>query len=55
MLLGNDPAGGHMDMYSVTCEKPVIDKSCKLAVDDTECVVTRAKAIRKLRGSRKIM
>ncbi len=46
MLLGNDIAGGQVNMCPVLCEKPVLDETCTLSVDEPQlypdCVVTRA-------------
>ncbi len=46
MLLGNDIAGGQVNMCPVLCEKPVVDETCTLSVVEfllyPECVVTRA-------------
>ena len=46
MLLGNDLAGEQVDICPVLCLQPVIDKTCKLSVEESEwylkCVVTRS-------------
>ena len=46
MLLGNDIAGGQVNMCPVLCEKPVLDETCTLSVGESqlhpEYVVTRA-------------
>ncbi len=55
MLLGNDLAGGQVNMYPVLCEKHVI---CTISVDESElypeCVVTRDMA-KKLRECHKVI
>ena len=46
MVLGNDIAGGQVNVCPVLCEKPVVDETCTLSAVESqlypECVVTRA-------------
>ncbi len=48
MLLGNDIAGGQVNMCHVLCEKPLVKETCTLSTDESqlfpECVVTRTMA-----------
>ncbi len=36
MLLGNDIAGGQVNMCPVLCEQPVINETCTLSVDESQ-------------------
>ncbi len=46
MLLGNDIAGGEVNMCPVLCKKRVVEETCTLSADESqlysECLVTRA-------------
>ena len=34
MLLGNGIAGGQVNMCPMLCEKPVVEETCTMSVDD---------------------